>query len=80
MLEYERISVSEGIDANKSHKSKECDICHYWYRKSWKEFDELKNIDQKYYCSNYYDVSSNKYGVKCGPSLRFLENKGWINP
>ena len=23
-----------------------------WYRKSWKEFDELKNIDQKYYCSN----------------------------
>ena len=33
-----------------------------WYRKSWKEFDELKNIDQKYYCSNYYDVSVNKYG------------------
>ena len=32
-----------------------------WYRKSWKEFDELKNIDQKYYCSNYYDVSVNKY-------------------
>ena len=25
--------------------------CH---RKSWKEFDELKNIDQKCYCSNYY--------------------------
>ena len=24
-----------------------------WYRKSWKEFDELKNIDQKYYYSNY---------------------------
>ena len=24
-----------------------------WYRKTWKEFDELKNIDQKYYCSNY---------------------------
>ena len=20
----------------------------------------------------------NKYGVKCGPSLRFWENKGWI--
>ena len=40
-----------------------------WYRKLWKEFDELKHIDQKYYCSNYYDV--NKYGVKCGTSLRF---------
>ena len=38
-----------------------------WYRKSWKEFDELKNIDQKYYCSNNYDVV-NKYGVKCGTS------------
>ena len=37
-----------------------------WYKSSWKEFDELKNIDQKYYCSNYYDVSVNKFGVKCG--------------
>ena len=51
-----------------------------WFRKSWKEFDVLENIDQKYYCSNYYDVSINKYGVKCGTSLRFWENKGWINP
>ena len=49
-----------------------------WYRKSWKKFDELKNIDQKYYCPNYYDFSINKYGVKCGTSLRFWENKGWI--
>ena len=31
MLEYERINASEGIDANESNKSKECDICHYWY-------------------------------------------------
>ena len=29
------------------------------YRKSWKEFDELRDIDQKYYCSDYYDVSAN---------------------
>ena len=42
-----------------------------WYRKSWKEFDELTNIDQKYYYSKYYDVGVNKYGVKCGTSLRF---------
>ena len=28
-----------------------------WYKKSWKELDQLKNIDQKYYCSDYYDVS-----------------------
>ena len=51
------------------------DICSSingkWYRKSWKDFEELKNIDQKYYYSNYYDVSVNKYDVKCGTSLRF---------
>ena len=50
-----------------------------WYIMSWKEFDVLKNIDQNYYCLNYYDVSVNKYGDKCGTSLRFWENKGWIN-
>ena len=22
-----------------------------WYRKSWKKFNELKDIDQKFYCS-----------------------------
>ena len=34
---------------------------------------------KKYYCSSYYDVSVNKYGGKCGTSLRFWENKGWIH-
>ena len=50
-----------------------------WYRKSWKEFDELKDIDQNYYCSNCYDVSVDKYGVECGTCLGFWKNKGWIN-
>ena len=31
MLYYDRIDVSEGIDVNKASKSKECDICLYWY-------------------------------------------------
>ena len=31
MLYYDRNDVSEGIDVNKTSKSKECDICHYWY-------------------------------------------------
>ena len=31
-----------------------------WYRNSWKQFNELKNIDQIYYFSNYYDVKLNK--------------------
>ena len=36
-------------------------------------------MDKKLYASSYYDVKVNKYGVKVGTSLRFLENKGWIN-
>ena len=36
-----------------------------WYRKLWKEFDNLKNIDLKYYYSNYYDDIVNKCCVKC---------------
>ena len=37
-----------------------------WYKNSWKYFDVLKDIDQKYYFSNYYVSSVNKCGVKCG--------------
>ena len=37
-----------------------------WYKKSWKEFVHLKNIDAKFYTSDYYDVNENKYGVKTG--------------
>ena len=44
---------------------------------SWKEFKELENIDKKCYSSDFYNVSLNKYGVECGASLRFWENKGW---
>ena len=33
MLQYERIDVSEGIDINKSNKSKEYILSHYWYFK-----------------------------------------------
>ena len=59
------------------------DICSgvngKWYQNSWKEFNFLKDINPKLYSSNYYDVRVNKYGIKCGTSLRFWENKGWIN-
>ena len=50
-----------------------------WYRTSWKEFNHFKDIDQKFYCLDHYDVSVIKYGVNCGTLLRFWENKGWIN-
>ena len=54
-----------------------------WYKNSWKEFEKdfnLKNTDSKHYLSNFYDTKINKYGVKCGTSLRFWEDKGWIHP
>ena len=50
-----------------------------WYQNSWKEFVQLKNIAAKFYASDCCDVNLNKYGVKCGTSLRFWENKGCIN-
>ena len=53
------------------------DINSKWYRKSKKEYNDLKNIDQNHYCSNYQDVNVNKKKVNCGASLRFWENKGW---
>ena len=31
MLEYDKIDVPEGTDANKTNASKECDSCHQWY-------------------------------------------------
>ena len=50
-----------------------------FYKNSWNEFEELDDIDKKYYASDFYDVSVNKYGVECGTLLRFWESKGWIN-
>ena len=50
-----------------------------WYRNSWKEFVQLRNIDAKFYAQDYYDVNVNKYGVIWRRPLRFRENKGWIN-
>ena len=29
MFEYGRINISEGIDINKTNKSKKCMLCHY---------------------------------------------------
>ena len=45
-----------------------------WNTNSWKELNELKTIDQKYYSSGYYDVKLNKYKVKIGTSLRIWGN------
>ena len=59
------------------------DICsrvnNKFYKNSWKKFEEPKDIDKKYYSSEFYDVGLNYYKVEVGPSLRFWETKGWIS-
>ena len=49
------------------------------YKTSWKEFDQLKNIDATFYAWDSYDKKLNNCNVKTGTSLRFWEDKGWIN-
>ena len=39
-----------------------------FYKNSWKELKELKDIDKKYYCSDFYDVNLNYYDVDVGTS------------
>ena len=70
--------IKEGAFGGTYFKDIFSGVNNKWYKNSWKEFNALKNIDQKYYCSDLYDVSLNKYGVKCGTSLRFWEHKGWF--
>ena len=55
------------------------EVNNKWYKYSWKEFEEIKDIEKKYYCSDFCDVDLNYYGVEVGISLRFWESKGWIN-
>ena len=67
--------IKKGAFGGTCFRNIHSDINKKWYKNSWKEFVHLKNIDSKFYASNYYDVNANKYGVKCGTSLRFWENK-----
>ena len=51
MLEYDIIDISEGIDVNKSNdKSKEYDICHYWY------FLDKSVTYEQYLCDGCHDL------------------------
>ena len=71
--------IKEGAFGGTYFRDVYSNINKKWYKNSRKEFVHLKNSDAKFYASDYYDVNVNKYGVKCGTSLRFWENKGWIN-
>ena len=58
MLQYERIDISGGVDPNKSDKSKESIVCHYWY---------FKDIGYKYephVCNKCHDLLMVVYDLK----------------
>ena len=71
--------IKEGAFVGTYFRDVHSNINKKWYQNSWKEFVHLKNIDPRFYASDYYDINVNKYGVKRGTSLRFWENKGCIN-
>ena len=50
MIEYERLDFSEVIDLNKTNKSKECVLCHYWY------FLHKTFSYGPYLCDGYYNI------------------------
>ena len=58
MLRFEKISISAGIDINKSNKSKECIICHYWY------FKGVGYKFEPYVCNKCHDMSMMAYELE----------------
>ena len=51
MIQYERIDISEGIDFDKTSKSVECMICHYWC------FKDVGIKYQPYVCNGCHDFN-----------------------
>ena len=50
MLQYDRISVSEGIDIDKTGASKVCIICDYWY------FKDVGYKCEPHVCNGCHDI------------------------
>ena len=59
----------------KNYLVKYFNVNNRWCNDSCRVFsDLLSDIYLIYYSSDYYAVSINKYGAKCGTSLRFWED------
>ena len=73
------IIMDFGANKTPAEKIKEGAFGETYFRDTYSGIILEILIDKKYCCLNYYDVSVNKYGVKCGTSLRCWQNKGWIH-
>ena len=50
MLKYDKIDITEGIDLDKTNKSRECMFCHHWYYLN-------KNFSYGLFtCDGYYKI------------------------
>ena len=58
MLEYDRINISDRIDVNKTNKSKECMLCHYWY------FLDKSFTYGLYLCDSCYNIMQKSIDIK----------------
>ena len=58
MLEYDRIDISEGIDVDKTNRSKNCALCHYWY------FLDKNFIDGPYLCDGCFNIMQKSTNFK----------------
>ena len=67
MIQFERVDVFEGIDINKSNKSKEYIFCHYWY------FKNIVYEYEQYVCNGCHDLSIMVYDLD---EFRILNIKG----
>ena len=87
MLEYDRIDILEGIDVDKTDRSKECIFCHYWciLNKNFKYgpylCDGCSDILQRSTDSKYITivhVKKNAYRV-CFPYMNKHKSKKLMN-
>ena len=65
MIEYKRIDISEGIDVNKTNKSKECMLCHYWY------FLDKNFSYGPYLCNGCYNIIDIVYVKESAHRIHF---------
>ena len=67
MLQYQRIDVSDKIDVNKTSKSKESMLCHYWY------FKDVGFKFEEHVCKVCHDLLTMAYALE---NIATLSAKG----
>ena len=67
MLRYQKIDGSGGIDVNKTSKSKECELCHYWF------FKDVGLKFEEHVCNKCHDLSTMADSLK---HIAILSAKG----